>query len=153
MTIFQSFAKHILCIGFTGTRKGMTDAQQGTLISYLDSLRIYQIHHGGCRGADIQVHRIAFALRIRRIIHPPINQCCVGYYGDAELILPSKSFIERDHDIVDACDLLIAAPAGKEVLRSGTWATVRYARSISKPIIIIYPDGSTTKSLDLMSQI
>jgi len=48
----------------------------------------------------------------------------------------------RNRDIVDATDMLIAAPATrKEVLRSGTWATIRYAKKMKKWIYIIYPSG------------
>jgi len=40
--------------------------------------------------------------------------------------------IERDHLLVDWCDRLLAFPLRPEVLRSGTWATVRYARQRGK---------------------
>ena len=45
--------------------------------------------------------------------------------------------------IVNVCDVLIAAPSGPEKLRSGTWSTVRYARKLHKNITIVLPDGST----------
>ena len=39
----------------------------------------------------------------------------------------------------------IACPAeNKEVMRSGTWATIRYAKRIKKPITIIWPDSGVT---------
>ena len=43
--------------------------------------------------------------------------------------------------LVDACEVLLATPKGPEKLRSGTWATVRYARKVGKRIVIIEPDG------------
>jgi len=50
--------------------------------------------------------------------------------------------LTRNHDIVDCTELLIACPKSmKEELRSGTWATVRYARKLERPVIIIYPNG------------
>ena len=32
-----------------------------------------------------------------------------------------------------------------EILRSGTWATIRYARKKSKKVMLIFPDGTMTK--------
>jgi hypothetical protein len=56
---------------------------------------------------------------------------------------PEGEHLVRDHDIVDAADVLIAMPEGmKEYLRSGTWATVRSTRKRGKRIILVYPDGS-----------
>jgi hypothetical protein len=53
-----------------------------------------------------------------------------------------KEYLDRNHDIVDSSDLLIAVSESTvEVLRSGTWATIRYAKKLRKPIKIIYPDG------------
>jgi len=46
-------------------------------------------------------------------------------------------------DFVNECDVLIAAP-GEFVERkrgSGTWGTVRYARKLGRPLVIIWPDG------------
>lgn len=53
-----------------------------------------------------------------------------------------KEYIKRDKDIVDTSDILIATPRFMyEELRSGTWATVRYAEKKNKPIVIIWPNG------------
>jgi predicted Rossmann fold nucleotide-binding protein DprA/Smf involved in DNA uptake len=44
--------------------------------------------------------------------------------------------LERNHLIVAACDVLNAAPLqDEEILRSGTWATIRYARKAGKTVI------------------
>jgi predicted Rossmann fold nucleotide-binding protein DprA/Smf involved in DNA uptake len=43
----------------------------------------------------------------------------------------------RNRAIVNSSGLLIAAPAGEEILRSGTWSTVRYARSKDKRVRIL----------------
>ncbi len=53
-----------------------------------------------------------------------------------------KPYLKRNHDIVDESDILIGFPSSEEErLRSGTWATVRYARKTGKRIYIIFPDG------------
>jgi hypothetical protein len=57
--------------------------------------------------------------------------------------LQPKKYVERDHDIVDETDMMISfPPTNKEILRSGTWTTIRYARKKKKKLYIIYPDGS-----------
>jgi hypothetical protein len=50
--------------------------------------------------------------------------------------------LERNTEIVKACDVLIATPKEQdEVLRSGTWATIRRARKYDKKLAVIFPDG------------
>jgi hypothetical protein len=129
-----------MIIGFTGTRLGMNEKQKSYLHNYLTSLTdAKEFHHGDCIGADEQAHDIARGLNINVYIHPPIVQFARAFKTGT--MYPAKSFIERNHDIVDSCDLLIATPnTRKEKLRSGTWATVRYARKQHKAIKIIYPD-------------
>lgn len=50
---------------------------------------------------------------------------------------------EGDHDIVDATAVLVACPKEEEgeELRSGTWATVRYARRRHRPVYVVRPSG------------
>ena len=132
-------------IGFTGTRKGMTRAQRSG-VSYWLWLRSYNIHcvvhHGDCVGADAEFHYMATKLGNAVIKHPASNvgnqrANCLG-----GIELEAKPPLERNHDIVDAVDIMIAAPGeDHEVLRSGTWATIRYARKQGKIIYVVYPDG------------
>ena len=43
---------------------------------------------------------------------------------------------------MDNSDILIATPKEKEEqLRSGTWATIRYAKKTKKIVFLVYPDG------------
>jgi hypothetical protein len=115
----------------------MTERQLRLLALILEKLLPTEFHHGDCVGADAQAHLIANPYTTV-IIHPPLadrlRAGCDPSYGS---ILTPKPYLERNHDIVDACDLLIAAPVGPEIQRSGTWATVRYARSIGRPTITI----------------
>jgi hypothetical protein len=127
-------------IGFTGTQRGMTEIQAQMVDDYFGTGT--EFHHGDCIGADEQAHRLAKAAGCLIIIHPPSNlnkrAFCV-----ADNILPEKEYLDRNHDIVDSTELLLATPSGEKVLRSGTWATIRYARKWKKPTIIIYPNGRT----------
>jgi hypothetical protein len=53
-----------------------------------------------------------------------------------------KPYLVRNHDMVDQSEFLIGTPGEEqEVLRSGTWATIRYARKLKRPILIILPKG------------
>ena len=124
-------------VGFTGTHKGMSDKQKSQLESALLNLSIQDFHHGDCIGADEEAQRIVGGVVDKIVIHPPLNTSkrawCRG-----NVTLHSRDYIERNHDIVDSCDLLIAAPeSDREVLRSGIWATVRYARKKGIPIMLL----------------
>lgn len=129
-------------IGFTGSREGMTERQSlalGYFAALLDETG-GTFHHGCCVGADAQAS-LEMGLTIADVIgHPPIDTKCIMPKPAKELWLEPAHYIERDHAIVDAVDLLIAAPSTrKEVLRSGIWATIRYAQRIGKPCIILDP--------------
>jgi len=132
-----------LDIGFTGTQIGLTMLQQEAFqnILYLQADNKIFFHHGDCIGADAQAHDIAKPFAASIVIHPPTDPkkraWCFGGY-----MLPEKTYLKRNHDIVDQCDILIAAPKGFfEEQRSGTWATIRYALKVNKPVSIIWPTG------------
>jgi hypothetical protein len=57
-------------------------------------------------------------------------------------VFPPRPYIARNHDIVNHTNYLIACPdTMKEVQRSGTWATVRYAGKHDRVVYLVYPDG------------
>lgn len=127
-------------VGFTGTEYGMTDIQKSVFVSLLDGLTLFR--HGSCWGADVQAARIVrdlFSFGVHIVAHP-------GPVGDDSGIddetLPPLPYLERNHVIVDLTGELIACPKGNnEVLRSGTWATIRYAHKIGRKVTIIFPGG------------
>lgn len=99
------------------------------------------LDHGDCFGADAQAHILARKLGWRVIIHPPIElqkrAMCVG-----DEVWPSKPYLVRNHDIVANTDRMVATPRGySEEMRSGTWATVRYALKIGRTVYVVTPDG------------
>lgn len=125
--------------GFTGTRKGMTQRQKNSLKERL--LGVTEFHHGCCVGADADAHGIALEMKISIIGHPPTDQRLMakGLTGYTEMREP-KPFLDRNKDIVDESEFLIAAPeTEEETLRSGTWSTVRYARKQKKQRQILLP--------------
>ena len=105
-----------------------------------------EIHHGDCIGADTEVHWILQPhSRFYFVIHPPINNSKRAYCS-GNVILEPKPYLKRNHDIVDSTSSLIAAPlTDKEVIRSGTWATVRYALKKGKEVLIIQRNGKIIK--------
>jgi hypothetical protein len=129
-------------IGFTGTRHGMTMKQRFLVEDILHQRFPTAVHLGDCHGADAQAYYICVMLGLRTIGHPPIEakaRALLLYNKE----LPAKEYKERNKDIVDACELLLAAPHGftEQFRGSGTWHTIRYARKMKKPYIIIWPDG------------
>ena len=124
-------------VGFTGTQVGMSDSQKEKLEVLLKGLNITEFHHGDCIGADAEAHEIANDLGLRIVIHPPTNSSKRAYCIP-NVLLDRKPYIERNHDIVDSCDLLVATPkSANEELRSGTWATIRYARKVNREVRIL----------------
>jgi hypothetical protein len=140
-----------IVVGITGTRKGLSPDQERQLRRLLK--KIYDLYssdgevwlaHGDCIGVDSQAHKIAKELgyKIRRF--PPSNSSQRGFCDDADITEKPEIFSIRNHNIVRACDYLIALPRGdNEMMRgSGTWSTMRYARNVArKPYTIIYPNG------------
>lgn len=132
-------------IGFTGSHHGMTDIQKDNFReifswfwrTYLDEL---EFHQGQCIGADEEALEIVKSLGgVWTVSHPPISTFRQHKLSCDEVREP-KGFIDRNHDIVDEVDVLLAAPRSrKEELRSGTWATVRYARKVIRPLEMVWP--------------
>jgi hypothetical protein len=100
---------------------------------------IEEVHHGDCVGADAQFHELARAKGLISIAHPPTDSKYRAFCKDGTQLAP-KPYLERNHDIVNACDVLIVCPKERtEVLRSGTWATYRYGRKQGKKVKLILP--------------
>lgn len=130
-------------IGFTGTQKGMTEIQSKTLSTFIFTTLKgeAEFHHGDCIGADTDFHKIVTETYNKIIIHPPINSSKRSFCN-GDIILECKEYLVRNHDIVDSTDVLFVAPSGmNEELRSGTWATYRYAMKKEKAIFIFFPNG------------
>lgn len=128
-------------IGFTGTQIGMTAIQCGLFLSRSRELQPTEFHHGDCIGADYNAHNIIryhFPL-CRVVIHPPIIER-KRTFCSADFMHEPLDYLVRNKNIVNATDILIAAPKSHvESLRSGTWSTVRYANKIGKKVILIFP--------------
>jgi hypothetical protein len=147
-------------IGFTGTSRGMTADQKERLRDFLRGIvrtevhqgnSFVEFHHGDCIGADDEAATIAHEEGCSIVAHPgypagkPEDTTFRAFNPHNETILPAKEFLKRDHDIVNVTDHMIAAPhTDKELVRSGTWTTVRYARKANKGISFVYPNRRMT---------
>lgn len=129
-----------MIIGFTGTQAGMSKSQKDNFETIMTEISIFhpdfEFHHGDCIGADQEAHDIVSELTKNIIIHPPSNSSKRAFCK-AKTMLESKPYLERNKDIVNVCEALIACPKGSEILRSGTWSTIRYAKKINKIVYII----------------
>lgn len=121
----------------------MTTAQRKGLLLLLGGIKSLQFHHGDCKGADSEAHDIARVLGGRVVVHPPFDGRARARRAGNETREP-KPYLSRNRDIVDETELLIATPEGPEHLRSGTWSTIRYARSRGRVIHIVHPDGTVS---------
>lgn len=119
-------------VGFTGTQRGLEEPQLAALDRLLGDLAYQhgsiELHHGDCVGADEVAHDLADNSCFDITIHPPDDDskrafCTGGISRDP------KPYLERNRDIVDESRILIACPNGAERMRSGTWSTIRYART------------------------
>ncbi len=136
-----------MILGFTGTRAGMTEAQRKRTERIIDELSPDQAVHGDCVGADSQFHALCLDRSIPIVIYPCDIPHQRAHCEGALTTYPPQDPILRNHSIVILCDLLLATPKGnREVVRSGTWATIRYASKRGKKICIVYPDGSFWKA-------
>ncbi|MFG1462278.1 hypothetical protein V5F77_05190 [Xanthobacter sp. DSM 24535] len=129
-------------IGFTGSREGMTKVQADKVALII--AQAAEWHHGQCIGSDAQTHAIARDLMVPIVMHPPtcavLMADCPGAYATRD----PRPYLDRNRDIVDETDELVAAPHGPEVNKSGTWATIRYAKGRGRKVTTIWPDGSVT---------
>lgn len=131
------------CLGFSGTRHGMKALQWETVRCLLAMMDPDEVHHGDCLGADSQFHDLALEQysQVDIHIHPPDNPVGRANRRSAIIYAP-RPYLERNRAIVHASDALIATPReSEEQQRSGTWATVRYAREKGIPLFIVLPDG------------
>jgi len=130
-----------MIIAFTGTQNGMSDRQKRTLRGIMnffseDTNLIFL--HGDCVGADADAHAIVNEFAIDIELFPCDIKEKRAWCKGAKLTHARIPPLKRNDIMAKRCDLLIAAPKSlHEEIRSGTWATIRYARKYDKSIIIL----------------
>jgi len=131
-------------VGITGTREGMTLKQLVSLERMLEEMGPpEQLHHGDCVGVDAEAHETAETLGVRDIIIHPPDVLTYRAFCKSGFIRPERPYLKRNREMVKEIDVLIAIPKRDgETRRSGTWATVTYARKSGVPVKIIFPNGT-----------
>lgn len=139
-------------LGFTGTRRGMTDDQLDTLWSWVSFVKqeIDEIHFGLCRGADAQFyHMLLAAIPEVIVIGHPCNLTDQQLVLPCDELRPVKDPLDRNHDIVDESTFLIGAPGTyTNVLRSGTYSCLRYAAKQEAEFFMILPNGKISTEIE-----
>lgn len=137
-------------LAFTGSREGVTAAQGRTLHRLLRLLfgQGYRRMHNGCAiGADEVAALLArqTGYDVWGFPSDRPDQVSAAACEACVLLHPPAEPLGRNRLMVDGAILLVACPAGAEVMRSGTWSTVRYARRLGKVVWLCQPDGTLTR--------
>jgi hypothetical protein len=116
----------------------MSDFQKSELEEWI-AAHPGQFYHGCCCGADMEFHHLVKKVWGREAfigIFPSTAKTRAPIPPDANFVAEPKPPLVRDKDIVRAGrDILLAAPLQmSEVLRSGTWSTVRFAKKLGVPV-------------------
>lgn len=102
-------------IGITGTRKGMSGAQKVAFVTFLINNEITEQVDGCCIGVDAESFEIAKRWGIKTIGRPGHskrnpNELSNRDNRERDVMHESKPFFERNRDIVDGCEMLVAMP-------------------------------------------
>lgn len=132
-----------MIIGFTGTRKGISRNQELLLRKFFSAFNQdaeIEFHHGCCVGSDTNFHHLVREIfwNCRIIGHPPANDYLMSNDLDFDDVFRPQEYMVRNRHIVDSAEILIATPEGEEILRSGTWATIRYALKKADKSVFIF---------------
>ncbi len=136
-------------IGFAGSKRGTTLKQRDRVREILGKLHeeygAIKGHFGDCIGSDTEFRNLCRIFGREKVVlvsHPPKDTRWRAFC-EADETREEKPFLERYRDIVNESNLLIVTPKNQsgEILKSGTWATIRYARKKGKKVFVIRPDG------------
>ena len=139
-----------MVLAFTGTRQGATEQQLKTAILHLSLEPQHYILNGACEGADRAIHGAILDAglggKVRFEFWPSNeeqNKWALKVLRPKDLLFGIEKPLKRNNFMINRAEGLMAMPKGyREALRSGTWATIRYARKIKKPVTIVWPNGT-----------
>lgn len=140
-------------IGFTGSRHGMQPMQiakvQALFLiywTYWPTLNDNTLHHGDCAGSDEQAFKLAKRIGFATAAYPASDVSEIWHANtDSDLRFDAAPALKRNLRIVSQSNVLVAAVHGfnpsKMQERSGTWATIRYAKKEGVPYWLVDPMG------------
>lgn len=145
----ESSGKIVDNVGFTGTQSGMTAYQKVGVLKLLHGYFQEQpeprFHHGDCIGADEEAAELARKVGFYIVGWPCTITAKRAHFPSDASHIPSEPLV-RNRAIVLISGVLIATPRTMaEELRSGTWATIRFARKMHRKIEIVWPDCPTSQ--------
>lgn len=142
-----------MILGFSGTRMGMTAAQEYVVADFIRARagQISEVHHGCCVGADAEFHALIRRHTSAKIIgHPPISEyqlhikSLVDYtsMADCDQLYQPADYLVRDDSILAVSEYMLFTPRTREPQQrgSGTWYCIRHWGE--EPRTIVYPTGS-----------
>ena len=118
-----------MILGVTGSRNKPAFRNAEKFYKFLCENIVSELHHGDCLGWDESCYWICNHFGITTVAHPPTNDGNRAFTKSTTILTP-KPYLDRNKDIVNAVEYIIAAPGGPEKQRSGTWSTVRYAKKV-----------------------
>ena len=131
-----------MIVTITGSQKGWTPEQRAFMRDVLANTSF--LHHGACPGVDQQCHT-EFAKPHKTKAWPSNMEqlrCALHRLAQSHVhsVMPP---LVRNRRMVDEAHRVYACPKEfHEIVRSGTWATIRYAKKTGKFLTIIWPDGT-----------
>jgi hypothetical protein len=137
-------------VGFSGSREGMSPAQEDKVREYLLLICMNPgtiwLHHGDCIGADAQAHEIAKEYSYKIHLHPPLDPKYRAFLDkDCDIVEECWSYHGRNQRILKKSQILIATPKHREDRGGGTWYTINKAMIWKVPYIILFADGTIRK--------
>lgn len=129
-----------MIVMFTGSASANMSAEQiDRLEAHLLVLNPTHAIHGDAIHRDAQFHDIVRELLPNTTISIyPANIAGKRAFKKGDYIFEPRPPIERNHTMVDKSLVVLACPLSRvEIVRSGTWATIRYARECGKRVVFI----------------
>lgn len=134
----------------------MTTQQKLVVIQVLNLRTPLRVHHGACEGADRDLWKLCRGHGLSTLAAPipqtmwPSKQeqhdWAKSVQEEGDVVEDIREPLRRNGIIAGRSDALLAIPKrDREELRSGTWMTIRFARKALRPILIVWPDGRTSK--------
>jgi len=134
-------------IGITGTQHGPTVQQFAAAFAWVDRFRKRTdwLNHGDCIGVDADFAKWWANMGGQLRAFPPVVRDKRAWVP-SDITEPAEPYLVRNRLIVDASSCMVAMPREEvEQERGGTWSTVRYARRVGVPCLLVLPSGVIVK--------